>query len=84
MSPYLFNGYEKLDLIENIMVMDHLVFVSMVFGFLEGGTTKSACIWCALAGAGLMESIDVQTVRAARLARDPARFWPGPSTARHD
>lgn len=40
MSPYLFNGYEKLDLIENIMVMYHLVFVSMVFGFLEGGQQK--------------------------------------------
>jgi hypothetical protein len=28
-------------------------------------------------------AIDVQTVRAARLARDPARFWSGPSTAQH-
>jgi hypothetical protein len=29
------------------------------------------------------ETIDVQTVRAARSARDLARFWPGPSTVRH-
>jgi hypothetical protein len=29
-------------------------------------------------------AIDVQTVRAARLARSPARFWPGPRTARPD
>jgi hypothetical protein len=31
----------------------------------------------------LVSNIDVQTVRTARLARDPARFWPGPSMARH-
>jgi hypothetical protein len=27
--------------------------------------------------------IDVQTVRAARLTHDPARFFPGPSTVQH-
>lgn len=27
--------------------------------------------------------IDVQTVRDARLAHDPTRFWSGPSTAQH-
>jgi hypothetical protein len=27
--------------------------------------------------------IDVQTVQAVRLARDPTRFWPGPSTTRY-